>query len=201
MPSRSAADVPWRFVDDRTTPGRGRRTLAGWRLPSRRMLRAMPEVVVRSATRAELPAVAVLAGRLVRMHHAEDETRFFLPDRVEAGYEWWLGRELDRAEARVLVAEHDGRVVGYSYGALEERDWNLLLDVHGAVHDLYVSDDARGRGIGKQLLQAMLTELEGLGAERVVLSTMVGNETAQRLFRAAGFRPTMLEMTRDTHER
>jgi hypothetical protein len=36
-----------------------------------------------------------------------------------------------------------------------------------------------------------------LGAERVLLSTMVGNETAQHLFRATGFRPTMLEMTRD----
>jgi ribosomal protein S18 acetylase RimI-like enzyme len=157
----------------------------------------MPPVVIRSATRAELPVVAELAGRLVRMHHAEDATRFFLPERVEAGYERWLGRELERAEARVLVADDGGRIVGYSYGALEERDWNLLLDAHGAVHDLYVADDARGRGVGKQLLEAMLAELEGLGAERVVLSTMVGNETAQRLFRAAGFRPTMLEMTRD----
>jgi ribosomal protein S18 acetylase RimI-like enzyme len=201
MPWRSAANVPWQFVDDRETAQRGRRVLAGWRPPSRRMLRAMPEVVVRSATRAELPTLAALAGQLVRMHHAEDETRFFLPDRVEAGYEWWLGRELDRAEARVLVAEEAGRVVGYSYGALEERDWNLLLDAHGAVHDLYVSDDARGRGIGKMLLTAMLSELESLGAERVVLSTMVSNETAQRLFRAAGFRPTMLEMTRDTRGR
>jgi ribosomal protein S18 acetylase RimI-like enzyme len=157
----------------------------------------MTEVVVRSARSEELPAVAVLAGKLVRWHHEVDRSRFFLPDRVEEGYEWWLGKELARKEARVLVAAEGARIVGYSYGALEERDWNLLLDAHGAVHDLYVSEDQRGRGTGKRLLQAMLTELEGLGAERVVLSTMVGNETAQRLFRAMGFRPTMLEMTRD----
>src|SRR5690349_19371676 len=164
MRSRSAADVPCRFVDEQGAARRGGRALAGRRPPSRRMLRPMSEVVVRSATRAELRAVAVLTGRLVRMQHAEDETRFFLPERVEAGYEWWLGRELDRAEARVLVAEDEGRVVGYAYGALEERDWNLLLDAHGAVHDLYVSEEERGRGIGKKLLEAMLAELEGLGA-------------------------------------
>jgi ribosomal protein S18 acetylase RimI-like enzyme len=157
----------------------------------------MSDVVVRAAKREELPAVAALAGKLVRMHHAVDPRRFFLPDRVEAGYEWWLGKELERAHARVLVAAEGERVIGYSYGALEERDWNLLLDAHGAVHDLYVSEDERGRGTGKRLLLAMLSELEGLGAERVLLSTMVGNDTAQRLFRAAGFRPTMLEMTRD----
>lgn len=157
----------------------------------------MPEVVVRSAVREDLPAVAALAGMLVRMHHAVDPRRFFLPERVEAGYEWWLGKELGRAEARVLVAADGTRIVGYSYGALEERDFNLLLDAHGAVHDLYVAESERGRGTGMRLLRAMLSELEGLGAERVVLSTMVGNEGAQRLFRAAGFRPTMLEMTRD----
>jgi GNAT superfamily N-acetyltransferase len=108
----------------------------------------MAEVVVRSARSEELPAVAVLAGKLVRMHHEVDRSRFFLPDRVEAGYEWWLGKELARREARVLVADDGGRIVGYSYGALEERDWNLLLDAHGAVHDLYVSEDHRGKGTG-----------------------------------------------------
>jgi ribosomal protein S18 acetylase RimI-like enzyme len=157
----------------------------------------MPEVSVRRASRAELPAVAALAGKLVRMHHDVDAARFFLPDRVEAGYEWWLGKELDREQARVLVAAEGDRVVGYSYGALEERDWNLLLDTHGAVHDLYVTESQRGHGTGAKLLRTMLAELEGLGAPRVVLSTMVGNEAAQRLFRAAGFRPTLLEMTRD----
>ena len=161
------------------------------------MLRAMNEVVVRKAQPSELPAVAALAGKLVRMHHAEDPTRFFLPDGVEAGYEWWLEKELARAEARVLVADASGLIVGYAYGALEERDWNLLLDAHGAIHDLYVAESERGRGTGRRLLEAMLSELEGLGAARVVLSTMVGNQQAQRLFRGSGFRPTMLEMTRD----
>ena len=89
----------------------------------------------------------------------------------------------------------DGRVVGYSYGTLEERDWNALLDRHGAIHDIYVSDAARQRGTGRRLLDAMLKELAALGAPRFVLSTMVSNIAAQRLFASAGFRPTMLEMT------
>jgi RimJ/RimL family protein N-acetyltransferase len=47
------------------------------------------------------------------------------------------------------------------------------------------------------LVSAVVAALEALGARRIVLSTMVGNESAQRVFRACGFRPTMIEMTRD----
>src|SRR5512134_3145494 len=94
---------------------------AGWR-PADVCLPAMTALVVRPARVEEIPAVAVLAGKLVRYHHEVDGSRFFLPDRVEEGYEWWLGKELARKEARVLVAADGARVVGYSYGAREERD-------------------------------------------------------------------------------
>jgi ribosomal protein S18 acetylase RimI-like enzyme len=143
-----------------------------------------------------LPRVAALAGTLVRMHHAVDAGRFLLPDNVEDGYAWWLERELARAKAVILVATQGDRIVGYAYGTREGRDWNMLLDEHGAIHDIFVADGERRAGIGKQLVLAMVRELEALGAPRVVLATMVSNEPAQRLFTACGFRPTMLEMTR-----
>jgi ribosomal protein S18 acetylase RimI-like enzyme len=153
--------------------------------------------VVRKALTADLPAAARLAGELVRMHHERDPERFFLPDRVEQGYAWWFERELTRDAAVILVSEQRGTITGYAYGTLEERDWNLLLDEHGAIHDIYVAADERRRGAGRLLLGAIVAELEARGAKRIVLSTMVDNERAQQVFRQAGFRPTMLEMTRE----
>lgn len=153
-------------------------------------------LVVRRARQEDLEAAAVLAGRLVHLHHDVDAARFFLPDDVERGYVHWLGRELKRREAVVLVATRGDEVVGYSYGTLEGRDWNALLDQHGAIHDIYIADSERRRGTGRRLLDAILAELEGLGAPRIVLATMVSNTAAQRLFASAGFRATMLEMTR-----
>jgi ribosomal protein S18 acetylase RimI-like enzyme len=47
------------------------------------------------------------------------------------------------------------------------------------------------------LLDATVVALEARGARQIVLSTATRNETAQRLFARAGFRPTMIEMTRD----
>jgi ribosomal protein S18 acetylase RimI-like enzyme len=130
------------------------------------------------------------------MHHDVDAARFLLPDDVERGYAHWFGRELKRREAVVLVAERAGEIVAYAYGTIEGRDWNALLDQHGAIHDIYVAESERRRGTGKRVLGAIIAELEGLGAPRIVLSTMVSNTAAQRLFASAGFRATMLEMTR-----
>jgi len=155
-------------------------------------------IAIRPAKAADLPHVAELAAELVRMHHAVDPGRFFLTERIEEGYAWWLGRELAREEAVILVATASAHIVGYTYGTREARDWNLLLDDHGAIHDVFVAPEARRTGVGKQLVCAMVRELERLGAVRVVLSTMVSNDHAQRLFAACGFRPTMLEMTRST---
>jgi ribosomal protein S18 acetylase RimI-like enzyme len=154
------------------------------------------ELVIRRAEQRDLAQVAPLAGELVRMHHETDPARFLMIERVEEGYAWWLGREIARAEAVVLVAARGAAIVGYAYGALEGRDFNLLLDAHGAVHDIFVAAEARRHGVGRRLVEALVSALEALGAPRIVLSTMVGNAAAQRVFRACGFRPTMMEMTR-----
>ena len=67
----------------------------------------------------------------------------------------------------------------------------------GVLHDLVVVAAHRGQGVGRALLEATLQALAAKGAPRVVLSTAERNETAQRLFARAGFRRTMIEMTRE----
>jgi ribosomal protein S18 acetylase RimI-like enzyme len=156
----------------------------------------MSDVHVRAMTKADLERVGVLAGGLVRLHHTWDAQRFFLEPGVEDGYRWWFSKQLGRDGVVLLVAEVDGVVAGYVYGSLEERDWNLLLDAHGAVHDVYVDEAFRRRGLARKLMEAAIGALEAQGATQIVLSTSTKNAEAQALFRALGFRDTMIEMTR-----
>ncbi len=156
---------------------------------------------VRRAVASDQQVLGKLAAELVRFHHAIDPERFFLPTGVEEGYRRWLGTELANADAVVLVAELGGEVVGYVYGRLEERDFNMLLSAHAALHDVLVIDRAKRTGAG----EALITEFARLAAERgvprVVLHTATSNERAQRLFRKLGFRDTMLEMTLETKKK
>jgi len=139
--------------------------------------------------------VARLATSLVREHHAMDPLRFMLIEPVADGYRRWLGKEIGRRGAVILVAEENDEIVGYAYGTLEPRNWTDLLDVAGKLHDLYVDRPVRRRGIARRLTEAMLLELRGLGAPRVVLMAAAGNRAAQGFFEAVGFRHTMVEMT------
>jgi ribosomal protein S18 acetylase RimI-like enzyme len=155
------------------------------------------ETRVRRATPNDVPAASELAGKLARMHHETDPARFFLPENVVEGYARWFGRVLDDPEAVLLVADGGSSLAGYAYGGLEDRAWNLLLDAHGAIHDVYVDASARRHGVGRALVEGMVGALEELGAERIVLSTMPSNLAAQSLFARFGFRVTFLEMTRN----
>ena len=153
------------------------------------------EILVRRAKRSELSAVARMAAALVREHHLLDAQRFMLVEPVEVGYREWLGKEITRRGAVILVAEEDLEIVGYSYGTLESRNWNDLLDECGKLHDVYVAKAARRRGIATRLVDAMLLELKALGAPRIVLMSAEGNRAAQAFFQSIGFRRTMVEMT------
>lgn len=157
----------------------------------------MSDVNVRPAIPSDLPRLGELAESLVRLHHDFDPARFLLTQGVAAGYQRWFGQELQNPDAVLLVAAEGEAVLGYAYGRVEARDWNMLLDRHGALHDILVDPAARRRGAAEALLEAFLAAMKARGVPRVVLHTAVQNERAQALFAKAGFRPTMLEMTRE----
>ena len=154
--------------------------------------------VLRPADKADLPVLGRLGAALIRIHHDFDPLRFLTPpDDAEAGYAWFLGTQMQDADACVFVAEQEGEVVGYVYGGLEPMSWRELRDAAGFIHDVVVADTHRGRGIGEALVQRASDWLRGHGAPRVLLWTAQRNVAAQRLFLRLGFRPTMIEMTRE----
>ena len=157
-----------------------------------------PKAVMRSARADDAAALGRLGALLVALHHDFDPQRFIAPGPgTERGYGSFLVSQLEGKDAIVLVAEVDGAVLGYAYAGLEGNDWMALRGPAGVIHDLVVDPERRREGIGGMLLQSTLKALADRGAPRVVLSTAERNDVAQRLFAAAGFRPTMIEMTRE----
>jgi ribosomal protein S18 acetylase RimI-like enzyme len=155
-------------------------------------------ITIRPATAADTPAVGRLAALLVKLHHDFDPARFIAPTpRTERSYGSYLASQLDVPDVVVLVAERDGAVVGYTYAGVEGFDYMALRGPAGVVYDIVVDPAHRGQGIGRTLLDETVAALEARGSPRVVLSTADRNESAQRLFAAAGFRRTMIEMTRE----
>ena len=160
----------------------------------------IPAVTIRPATRRDREALGRLGALLVRTHHEFDPARFIAPTpETPRGYGSWLAMQLEEPHVVVLVAEREGtgEVIGYTYAGVEGHDYMSLRGPAGVLHDIVVDPAHRGQGVGRLLLDATLEALAARGAPRVVLSTAERNAAAQQLFERAGFRRTMIEMTRE----
>jgi ribosomal protein S18 acetylase RimI-like enzyme len=146
----------------------------------------------------DVGAIGRLGALLVREHHDFDPQRFIpATARTETQYGWYLGTQLEEPNIVILVAERDGKVIGYTYSGIEGVDYMALRGPAGVMYDIVVDPDDRQQGVGRLLVDATLEALKSKGAPRVVLSTAEQNAAAQRLFDHAGFRRTMVEMTRE----
>ena len=158
-------------------------------------------VSIRPAVSTDMTAIGRLGALLIREHHDFDPQRFFAaPARAEQLYSSFLGGQLENPDIVILAAERNGEIVGYTYSGVEGPDYMSLRGPAGVLYDIVVDPAHRGQGIGRMLVDATLAALKARGAPRVVLSTAEQNKTAQRLFDRAGFRRTMIEMTRELEE-
>jgi ribosomal protein S18 acetylase RimI-like enzyme len=155
-------------------------------------------ISIRRATPADMTVIGRLGALLVREHHDFDPQRFIpaMPG-TEKGYGSYLGSQLNEPNVVILVAERDGKVIGYSYSGVEGTDYMALRGPAGAMYDIVVDPDYRQQGVGRMLVNATLEALKSQGVPRVLLSTAEKNAAAQRLFERTGFRRTMIEMTRE----
>jgi ribosomal protein S18 acetylase RimI-like enzyme len=85
----------------------------------------------------------------------------------------------------VLVAEVDGRVVGYAKlgPALSLESNRHVLELKG----LAVDPAHHGRGIGRLLVEAAIRAASDRGARRLTLRVLDANTAAKALYRACGF--------------
>ena len=84
--------------------------------------------------------------------------------------------------ARSLVAEIDGKIVGYVLF------WLLPDEVD--VHNIAVDGEFRRRGIGRVLLEQVLQAGRRRKSSQVTLEVRESNMPAQRLYESLGFRRT-----------
>ena len=87
--------------------------------------------------------------------------------------------EMKNAAARYLVAEKDGKIIGYA-GA-----WIIIDESH--ITNIAVLSDCRGQGIGRALTAGLMQYLSNLGAAYATLEVRKSNTVAQNLYVSLGF--------------
>lgn len=135
-------------------------------------------MIIRPATNADAAAMAELYA-----HHVLNGFGTF--EEAPPTAEDFVSRMGDVAARGLpwLVAEEDGRLVGYAYaGAFRTR----AAYRHTAETSIYVAHDAVGRGVGRALLGAVVDACRGAGV-RQLLAVIGGSENAASIAVHASF--------------
>ena len=133
-------------------------------------------ISVRPARRSDCRAVARMIEELAK-HHGD--VPLISEDALRASVfttEPWL---------TILVAERDERLVGYAglVRGFKLHFGQRTLDLH----HLYIAPDMRGKGVGRQLIDAATHMARTLDCVELTVSTQSHNIAAQNTYSACGF--------------
>jgi phosphinothricin acetyltransferase len=135
---------------------------------------------LRLAEERDLPAIAEIYGHEVREGTASFELE--PPDLAEIAHRL---RQVRRLGLPWLVAEIDRQLAGYAYAALYRARPAYRHTVEDSV---YLAPWARGRGVGRSLLDAVIGGAREAGAHQMI--AVIGDSAnlgSVRLHRACGF--------------
>ena len=135
---------------------------------------------VRRADAADAAAIAEIYA-----HYVESTAASFEESPPGADVMAERMRGIAAAGLPYLVAEDEGRVLGYAYlHPYHERSAYRRT----AEDSVYVAPDARGRGVGRTLLESLLAKGEEAGVREVIaIIALTEERTSVDLHRALGF--------------
>jgi phosphinothricin acetyltransferase len=138
----------------------------------------MSETSIRLATTADAPAIADIHNQGIAGRGATFETAPRTVTDVE-------GRLHDQGRFPTLVFEHGGRVIGWAnLSAYRPRACYAGI----AEFSIYVDGAARGKGIGRYLLDALVEAARQRGYWKLVSRIFPFNAASLALCRRCGFR-------------
>lgn len=135
-----------------------------------------PSLIIRSVSTSDLPGWRTLWAGYNAFYGRKDETA--LAD--EISQTTWK-RFFDPLEpVHALVAEQDGRLLGLTHYLFHRSTTQLGLNCY--LQDLFTIEAARGKGVGRALIEAVYDRAKEAGSPRVYWQTHETNVTAMRLY-------------------
>ena len=134
------------------------------------------EIIIREAIQADCPRLMELVHELALYEKAPEEVTVTLQHFEEAGFGLnpvW----------KAFVAEVDGLVVGFAVYYIRYSTWK---GCRMYLEDLIVTENMRGKGIGKQLFDRLIQEAKERGFSGMVWQVLDWNEPAINFYNKYG---------------
>jgi ribosomal protein S18 acetylase RimI-like enzyme len=156
-----------------------------------------PEIVLRPAVKADIPALADLTDG-IQHFHAGFEPEIFRDPIDKAGLETLYTDILAKDGHVILLADKAGRAGGYLWYEIQHKHTDsLFINERRAifVHHLYVAPAWTRKGIGRAFVTALKSALKTHNCRNIELDTLSQNAGAIEFYRALGFRETVTKFS------
>ncbi len=145
-------------------------------------------MTIRNANLADKESISSLSDQINQDHFENMPKDFKAPDATDRDWDHWLARIHDGR--RIFLVADDGEgVIGFIAGRVIEsgKSSYLIPKMKLQIATIIVERKARGRGVGKTLVESALVAGRDLGATEVFLEVMAYNTGAQRFYESLGF--------------
>ncbi|GGW91217.1 GNAT family N-acetyltransferase [Alteromonas halophila] len=146
-------------------------------------------VACRLATESDLPTLNQFQRGIIA---AEAQ---YIPRRKDQDYSYYdLSALLSDTDTRIIVAEHQQRLIGSGYVQKRPSKAYLQHDWHGYVGFIYTLPDYRGQGVAKKVISALAQQAKAMGLDELRLDVFADNQAAVATYKASGFTANLIEM-------
>jgi ribosomal protein S18 acetylase RimI-like enzyme len=158
-------------------------------------------LLIRAATVADVPAIGVMWLQLVAYHRTLDDRMPIPAPNGAARYGARIASSLDDSHTKVLVAEDDGKLVGYVMGVLVDLMPETFEEERGGfLADIFVQPEQRHKGVGRALVDALRRWFLARDIDHFEWYVASANVEGIAFWRAIGGGDVMLRMRAPTND-
>jgi len=129
--------------------------------------------------KARISCIRNLWEKLNRMHY---EDSVYFEDHYESfTFEKRIASLAGKAEEdlKITIVVDGPKYLGYCVSSMEGK--------HGEIDSIYLDEDLRGRGIGKDLVEKHIRWMKERGCERIRVAVSFGHDSVRDFYHGLGF--------------
>jgi phosphinothricin acetyltransferase len=139
----------------------------------------LKKIKIRHAESRDLPALTKIRTFYAKTNISFDEEEQTKEQQLE-----WFKQYSSAGPYRLLVAEEEGRVLGY----VTSGQYRIQPVFRETIRmSIYVADEMRGKGLGTRLYSAIFDELQNENLHMAVVGIALPNEPSVALHKKCGF--------------
>ena len=151
--------------------------------------------MIRLAQPADVQRISQLWAQMAALHAQLDAATFRPAADGAESYARFIEDRLRDSCARILVAEVDGKLVGYISGGIGDISNDMFESMRcGLITDLFVCAQQRRQGIGRRLVERLMLWFRACNMTSFEWYTSARNPTALAFWRTMGGEVTLLRM-------